>query len=108
MMVSRAAVSRLRRLFSVQRPGLSSRNGVRMNRASLVRKESFDDLETELAMVARARTDRTAFAALYRANYAVIADYVYRRTGDVAATEDVLSEVFLAALEGLSSFEARG
>jgi RNA polymerase sigma-70 factor (ECF subfamily) len=64
--------------------------------------------EAEAALVERARTDRRAFAALYRAHYEALGSYLWRRTGDAFATEDLLGETFLAALKGIARYESRG
>jgi len=58
-------------------------------------------------LIERARHDREAFAELYRAHYAAIGAYLFRRCGDVHATEDLLSEVFLSAFRALPRFEVR-
>jgi RNA polymerase sigma-70 factor (ECF subfamily) len=61
----------------------------------------------EARLIERARRDREAFAELYRAHYAAIGAYLFRRCGDAHAAEDLLSEVFLAALRALPRFEVR-
>ena len=43
-----------------------------------------------------------------RRHYRNVSDYVYRRTGDVHATEDLVSDVFLTALRTLPRFRYRG
>jgi RNA polymerase sigma factor (sigma-70 family) len=60
----------------------------------------------ERSLIERARTDRTAFALLYRRYYGTIGRYLFARTGDAHATEDLLSETFLAALRGLATYRA--
>lgn len=62
----------------------------------------------EAALVARARTDADAFAALYRRHCPAIARYVRRRVGDEHAAADLVAETFLAALEGLARYRWRG
>lgn len=62
----------------------------------------------EPVLIERARTDRAAFAELYRRHYAAIGSYLLRRSGDVHATEDMLSEVFLSALRGIRKYKSRG
>jgi len=64
--------------------------------------------EDERVLIERAKRDPKAFAALYRQHYRGIAGYVYRRTGDVHATEDLVSEVFLTALRHLPRYRCRG
>lgn len=65
-------------------------------------------LEDERRQIERARRDPEAFAGLYRRHYRLIAGYVYRRTGDQHVTEDLVSEVFLAALRHLPRYRHRG
>ena len=62
----------------------------------------------EAALVERARREPQAFAELYRMHYSAVGRYLFRRTGDAHATEDLLSEVFLAALRGIGGFRSRG
>lgn len=64
------------------------------------------DHEAELAE--RAKTDREAFAGLYRRHYRAIARYVYRRVGDVHTAEDLVADVFMAALRHLPQYRHRG
>lgn len=59
-------------------------------------------------LLARAGRSPEAFAELYRRHYGRIGTYLLRRTGDRAATEDLLAEVFLAALRGVRRFRWRG
>ena len=64
--------------------------------------------ERERRLIERARTDRDAFAVLYREHYEAIGGYLFRRIGDACATEDLLGDVFLSALQALPRFEPRG
>jgi len=70
--------------------------------------ESASSADGEKHLVERARTDPEAFAELYRRHYAGIGRYLQARTGDRHATEDLLSETFLAALRGLDRYRNRG
>jgi RNA polymerase sigma-70 factor (ECF subfamily) len=63
--------------------------------------------DREAGLVERARRDREAFAELYRAHYAAIGAYLFRRCGDAHATEDLLNEVFLSAFRALPRFVLR-
>src|SRR5262245_51070213 len=63
---------------------------------------------SEAALVERARRDPQAFAELYRIHYGAIARYLFRRTGDAHATEDLLHETFLGAMRGIRGFRPRG
>ncbi len=65
-------------------------------------------LADEPALIRRASRDPQAFAALYERHYQPIARYLYRRTGDVHATEDLTSETFLTALRTIGRFRWRG
>ncbi len=62
----------------------------------------------ELRQIESAKRDPQAFAALYRRHCSAITRYLYRRTGDRHATEDLVSEVFLAALRYLPRYRHRG
>ena len=62
----------------------------------------------EADLVERAKRDRQAFAALYGRYYPMLSDYVFRRTGHVHATEDLVSEVFLVVLRTLPRYRYRG
>lgn len=66
------------------------------------------DLDEERDLVERARHDRAAFTQLYRRYYDDVTSYVYRRLGDVHATEDVVAEVFLAVMQSLRRYQYRG
>ena len=56
----------------------------------------------------RAAVEPEAFGQLYRLHREAISRYVYRRTGCPDMAEDVVAEVFLAALEGIGRFRFRG
>lgn len=72
------------------------------------RQADWTALEDEAALVQRAKHDRQAFSALYRRHYGPVSVYVFRRTGDRHATEDLVSDVFLTALRTLPRFRYRG
>lgn len=59
-------------------------------------------------LIRRAGHDREAFALVYRQHYDAIAGHVFRRTGDAHATDDIVAEVFLAAMRSISRFRFRG
>lgn len=73
----------------------------------LIAPTSFAELDDERLLVERARTDRSAFAALYRRHYSAIARYILRRVGDVHTAEDLSADVFLAAMRGLPRYRYR-
>ncbi len=62
----------------------------------------------EHALIRRALAEPAEFATLYRRHYDAMAGYLFRRTGDRHATEELLSELFVAAWRGLARFEPRG
>jgi RNA polymerase sigma-70 factor (ECF subfamily) len=69
---------------------------------------SFASSSEERDLVEKAKRDRDAFAVLYRRHYAMIAGYIYRRTGDCHLTDDLVAEVFLSALRSLGGYRHRG
>ena len=63
------------------------------------------DLSTDDARLAQqARTDPQAFAELYRRHIRSIYSYHLAHTGDIKDAEDLTSQTFMAALEGIHSF----
>lgn len=63
----------------------------------------------ESDLIARARRgDEAAIGQLYRQYAPSIYGYIASRVGDPALADDLTSETFLSALEGLSQFEYRG
>jgi len=64
--------------------------------------------DDERELVERAKSDRAAFAALYRRHYRALSSHVLRRTGDVHTTEDLVSDVFLTVLRTLPRYRYRG
>jgi RNA polymerase sigma factor (sigma-70 family) len=78
---------------------------VQLSATTAAQLASTDD---ERELVERAKRDRLAFALLYRRYYHMLSTCVYRRTGDVHATEDLVSDVFLTALRTLPRFRYRG
>lgn len=66
------------------------------------------EADDEARLVADARRDPRAFAALYHQHYHAIGRYIYRRVGDAHATEDLLSDVFLTALRRIDAYRWRG
>ena len=65
--------------------------------------------QEEADLIARAKQgDEAAVGMLYRQHAPKIYGYVASRVGDSALADDLTSEVFLRALEGLPGFEYRG
>ena len=56
-------------------------------------------------LVQHARTDPQAFAELYRRHVRSIYRYHLAHTGDIKDAEDLTSQTFMAALEGIRSFQ---
>jgi RNA polymerase sigma-70 factor (ECF subfamily) len=56
----------------------------------------------------QARTDPQAFAELYRRHVRSIYRYQLAHTGNVKDAEDLTSQTFMAALEGIRSFRGTG
>jgi RNA polymerase sigma-70 factor (ECF subfamily) len=59
-------------------------------------------------LVAEARRDPAAFAALYDRFVQPVYRYLYRRTGSAADAEDLTAQTFLAALEALPRYREQG
>jgi len=59
-------------------------------------------------LIARARSDPEAFAALYRQHYEEVFRYCVHRLFERSAAEDVTSTVFLKVVENLHRFEGNG
>lgn len=66
-----------------------------------------DELVVERALVERARTDRAAFAVLYRRHVEAVFGMAYRRCGSRDVAEEATSATFERALSSLHSFEWR-
>lgn len=65
-------------------------------------------LEPECDLIERAKHDRQAFGVLYERYRPMLLDHVYRRTGDVHATEDVVADVFMIVMRTLPRYRCRG
>ena len=62
----------------------------------------------EKTIIEQAQRDPIAFAALYELYVNRIYGYVYRRVGDVAATQDITSATFEKALRGIQKYRWQG
>ena len=60
------------------------------------------------ALASRARTDAEAFAQLYRRHVTRLYRYHMIHTGSVKDAEDLTSQTFMAALEGIRSYRGSG
>jgi RNA polymerase sigma-70 factor (ECF subfamily) len=62
----------------------------------------------DLNLARQARTDAEAFAELYRRHITRVYRYHMAHTGNVKDAEDLTSQTFMAALEGIRSFRGSG
>lgn len=76
--------------------------------ADMLRTGDWSSSDDERDLINRAKRDRDAFAELYRRHSHGVAAHIYRRTGDPHATEDLVADVFLAALRALPRYRYRG
>ncbi len=67
-----------------------------------------NELENEALLVEASRRDMEAFAALYRRYAIPVYRYLYQRVGNTADAEDLTSQVFTDALEGLFHYRDQG
>src|SRR2546422_320641 len=73
-----------------------------------VTERSAAELQDEARLIEAAKRDRKAFAALYDRYFDQIYSYCYYHSGRREEAEDLASETFQRALEGLENFEWRG
>src|SRR5512143_611854 len=62
----------------------------------------------ESQLASRARADADAFAELYRRHVTRVYRYHIVHTGNVKDAEDLTSQTFMAALEGIRSYRSEG
>ncbi|MBI2288584.1 MAG: RNA polymerase subunit sigma-70, partial [Chloroflexi bacterium] len=66
-------------------------------------------MQDEESLIRRAKQhDQTAFARLYEAHFDRIYRYVTLRIGDKTEAEDMTQQVFINALQSISSFNWQG
>jgi RNA polymerase sigma-70 factor (ECF subfamily) len=65
-------------------------------------------LMEDVHLAQQARTDPEAFAELYRRHVASVYQYHMAHTGNVRDAEDLTSQTFIAALEGIRSYRGSG
>jgi RNA polymerase sigma-70 factor, ECF subfamily len=70
-------------------------------------KTQYSSLD-DARLAEQARADPQAFAELYRRHVRSIYRYHLAHTGDVKDAEDLTSQTFMAALEGIRSFRGTG
>jgi RNA polymerase sigma-70 factor, ECF subfamily len=73
-----------------------------------VTERSAAELQDEARVIEAAKRDRKAFATLYDRYFDRIYSYCYYHSGRREEAEDLASETFQRALEGLDNFEWRG
>lgn len=61
-------------------------------------------LDNEIMLVEQAKTEDRAFATLYDFYFPKIYFFVFKRTGQKEATEDIVSAVFIKVFTGLKEF----
>src|ERR1700694_657260 len=64
--------------------------------------------EYEDQLVERAKQDADAFGEIYDHYFGQMYRFVYSRTHNVEASEDIVSEVFFKALKALPRYDSRG
>lgn len=73
-----------------------------------IRGDVSPEAAAEAELVERAKTSRQAFGELYERYYSRILNYIYRCTLNVAVAEELTSNTFFKALQGLSRYRHRG
>jgi RNA polymerase sigma-70 factor (ECF subfamily) len=73
-----------------------------------VRKLTPEELEEERRMLERARTDRSAYGAIYDRYFDAIYSFALYQTGDRGTAEDITAATFQKGLEELHRYEWRG
>ena len=79
-----------------------------MRELTLAGKEPLASAEEDASLVRAARHDLAAFAQLYRRHIGPIYRYLYSRVGNRPDAEDLTSQVFAEALEGLPGYREQG
>jgi len=64
--------------------------------------------DPEAVMIAAAKSDPLAFGQLYDCYVQPLFRYLYSRTGSLPVAEDITSQTFLAALEGIARYRHDG
>ena len=76
-----------------------------MNTLMSIQSQQADE---EIRLVRQSLTDANAFAELYRRHVPRVYRYQIANTGNVKDAEDLTSQTFIAALEGIRSFRGTG
>jgi RNA polymerase sigma-70 factor, ECF subfamily len=69
---------------------------------------ALDDATDDRSLAAAARTDRAAFATLYRRHVTVVYRYALAHAGAVADAEDLTAQVFFEALQSIARYRGEG
>ena len=76
---------------------------------SLIAGNQVDDMrQDDASLVEAARREPAAFSALYHRYVIPVYRYLYKRLGNSKDAEDLTSQVFMDALEGLVHYKERG
>lgn len=75
---------------------------------TLMATQSQQQADEEIQLARQALTDANAFAELYRRNVTRVYRYHIANCGNVKDAEDLTSQTFMAALEGIRSFRGTG
>ena len=75
---------------------------------TLMATQSQQQADEEIQLARQALTDANAFAELYRRNATRVYRYHIANCGNVKDAEDLTSQTFMAALEGIRSFRGTG
>ena len=67
-----------------------------------------EEIEAEMQIIIRAKSDPNRFAPLYDKYYKSIFVFVYRRTDDEDTASDLTSQVFMKAVINLNKYEFKG
>jgi len=76
--------------------------------STLMEIQTKQPLSDDVHLAHLARTDADAFAELYRRHVTGVYRYQMAHTGNVNDAEDLTSQTFMAALEGIRSYRATG
>jgi RNA polymerase sigma-70 factor, ECF subfamily len=76
--------------------------------STLMEIKTKEPLNDDARLAYLARTDADAFAELYRCHVTSVYRYHMAHTGNVKDAEDLTSQTFMAALEGIRSYRGTG
>lgn len=76
--------------------------------STLMNIQTKEPLSDDAYLAQQARTDVDAFAELYRRHVTGVYRYHMAHTGNVKDAEDLTSQTFMAALEGIRSYRGKG